>query len=373
MATTMEKKLPRKPLSPPEQRKLKFQRDQYYVEKDGFWMRNPAKFRVDKSIDFEPDAVTPKRFESFDAAVEYEEQMIRARVPGRNNWEIRDLDFEETVIDQHQEVQETLGEVSEHLREHVAPQVGETNENVKKLLAFQEGFAKEAIEVAQRREALAEKRKAQNEAFASRVEAGDATPLEEKKLRLKILAEEIRRQEAEQKVEKQREKMRKRTEKEEKAAEAAVRKAASTGTRPPKRRASKLTTTGDAPPNPADYPTIDSPEMAAFLEAFVEFQHGTDGPARGIFKIPAAGSSRSLPMPPATPSSRAGPVGSAVTTLLWAEQACTGSPTRPCSRRARLWRTVSSPTFTGAAPWSASPAPASSRTCRRACSRSRRD
>ena len=28
--------------------------------------------------------------------------------------------------------------------------------------------------------------------------------------------------------------------------------------------------------------------MAAFLQTFKEFQHGTKGPARGIFKIPAA-------------------------------------------------------------------------------------
>ena len=45
------------------------------------------------------------------------------------------------------------------------------------------------------------------------MEAGEGTPLEEKKLRLKILTEEIRREEAEQKVEKQREKARRQSEK----------------------------------------------------------------------------------------------------------------------------------------------------------------
>ena len=65
---------------------------------------------------------------------------------------------------------------------------------------------------------MAEKQKARNDAFASRVEAGDGTPLEEKKLRLSILTEEIRREKAESRLEKQREKVRKQQEKEEKAA-----------------------------------------------------------------------------------------------------------------------------------------------------------
>ena len=60
---------------------------------------------------------------------------------------------------------------------------------------------------------MADKRKAQNEAFVQRAEAGDGTPLDEKKLRFKILAEEIRREEAEARVEKQREKARKQSEK----------------------------------------------------------------------------------------------------------------------------------------------------------------
>ncbi len=60
----------------------------------------------------------------------------------------------------------------------------------------------------EKKRALAETQKTRNDAFASRVEAGDGTPLEEKKLRLKILAEDIRREEAEAKLEKQREKAR---------------------------------------------------------------------------------------------------------------------------------------------------------------------
>ena len=65
-------KVPRKPLSQPEQRKLKFRRLKYYVEQDGVWTRNPAMARVDKSIDFEAGGATFKKFPSFDAAAEYE-------------------------------------------------------------------------------------------------------------------------------------------------------------------------------------------------------------------------------------------------------------------------------------------------------------
>ena len=43
-----------------------------------------------------------------------------------------------------------------------------------------------------------------NEAFAKRIEAGNGTPLEEKQLKLKILAEEIRQQKAELELEKAR-------------------------------------------------------------------------------------------------------------------------------------------------------------------------
>ena len=78
----------------------------------------------------------------------------------------------------------------------------------------------------------AKQKKAKNDAFASRVEAGEGTPLEEKKLRLKILTEEIRREEAEKKIEKQREKTRKQSEK--RARADAANTAASNA--PPKRR-----------------------------------------------------------------------------------------------------------------------------------------
>ena len=67
--------------------------------------------------------------------------------------------------------------------------------------------------ILEKKKALAEKQKERNEAFASRVEAGDCTPLEKKELRLKILQEEVRREKAEKKLEKQREKARRQSEK----------------------------------------------------------------------------------------------------------------------------------------------------------------
>ena len=67
---------------------------------------------------------------------------------------------------------------------------------------------KQQSAILEKKAALADKQKAKNEAFASRVEAGDGTPLEEKKLRIKILTEEVRREEAELKLKKQREKAR---------------------------------------------------------------------------------------------------------------------------------------------------------------------
>ena len=55
-------------------------------------------------------------------------------------------------------------------------------------------------------QAKAKAKAEENEAFAKRIEAGNGTPLEEKQLKLKILAEEIRQQKAELELEKARKK-----------------------------------------------------------------------------------------------------------------------------------------------------------------------
>ena len=78
---------------------------------------------------------------------------------------------------------------------------------------------------------------------ASRVVAGDSTPLEEKELRLKILTEEIRREKAESRLEKQREKVRKQLEKEGNAARKKT--SATTGGAPAKRHRSTSTPGGE--------------------------------------------------------------------------------------------------------------------------------
>ena len=107
-----------------------------------------------------------------------------------------------------------------------------TRAEIAKLRAHQLQQDEEQSAILEKKAALAEKQKARNDAFASRVEAGDGTPLEAKKLRLKILTEEIRREEAEKKIEKQREKTRKQSEK--RARADAANTAASNA--PPKRR-----------------------------------------------------------------------------------------------------------------------------------------
>ena len=59
------------------------------------------------------------------------------------------------------------------------------------------------LEVAQTK---AKAKAEENEAFARRIEAGNGTPLEEKQLKLKIMAEDIRQHKAELALEKAREK-----------------------------------------------------------------------------------------------------------------------------------------------------------------------
>ena len=83
------------------------------------------------------------------------------------------------------------------------------HERLDEIRAHQKRESEEQKAILEKKAALAERQKAKNDAFASRVVAGDSTPLEEKELRHKILTEEIRREKAEPRLEKQREKVRK--------------------------------------------------------------------------------------------------------------------------------------------------------------------
>ena len=125
--------------------------------------------------------------------------------------------MEEGIHERHDEHQATLCEIRTHQLQQ----------------------DKEQSAILEKKAALAEMQRAKNDAFASRVEAGDCTPLEEKELQLKILAEEIRRAKAEARLEKQREKARKQQEKEGKAARKKA--SADSGGAPSKRR--RLTST----------------------------------------------------------------------------------------------------------------------------------
>ena len=105
-----------------------------------------------------------------------------------------------------------LQNVEEGLHERLDKQEADLRE----IRAHQKRESEDQKAILEKKAKLADKQKARNEAFAKRVEAGDDTPLEKKKLRLKILAEEVRREEAEASLEKQREKARKQSEKERK-------------------------------------------------------------------------------------------------------------------------------------------------------------
>ena len=138
------------------------------------------------------------------------EAITHAVAKDGNETRVQLQSMEEGIHERHDEHQATLCEIRTH----------QLQQDIEQSAMFE------------KKAALAEKQKAKNDAFASRVEAGDCTPLEEKQLRLKILTEEIRREEAEKKIEKQREKTRKQSEK--RARADAANTAASNA--PPKRR-----------------------------------------------------------------------------------------------------------------------------------------
>ena len=90
-----------------------------------------------------------------------------------------------------------LAAVQNGIMAHASANHHEQMQVIQEIRAHQKQESEDQKAILEKKAKLADKQKARNEAFAKRVEAGDGTPLEKKKLRLKILAEEVRREEAE--------------------------------------------------------------------------------------------------------------------------------------------------------------------------------
>ena len=201
-----------KPCKEPTAQRKRTCKDRYGKNAAGKWVRKSA-FR---EIDYDPDAPDKLReFNTFDDAFAFDEERRLDGTGGRHakpypkakdSVPKEQLALEKAITHviaaDGNETRVQLQRVEEGLHERH----DEGQALLQEIRAHQLQESQEQKHILDKKEKLIDKQKEKNEAFVSRIEQGNGTDVEQKKLQIKILQEEVRQHESRKRLENARQK-----------------------------------------------------------------------------------------------------------------------------------------------------------------------